>query len=132
MLFHAVPEKSLKKRIIVHCTEVRFASFLSGRFTTMTVINPPEKKLANRTFVQCYKNSNAEVSHSQVHFKPTIARVFGTKKATFDKGRHILSSQNFPIIPALFRKSHLQPIHQKNKYIPISETTMIDPKEKSL
>ena len=26
----------------------------------------------------------------------------------------------------------LQPIHQKNKYIPISETTMIDPKEKSL
>ena len=29
-----------------HCTEVRFASFLSGRFIIMTVINPPEKKLA--------------------------------------------------------------------------------------
>ena len=28
-------------------TEVRFASFLSGGFNTMAVINPPEKKLAN-------------------------------------------------------------------------------------
>ena len=36
-----------------HCTEVRFASFLSGGFTTMTVINPPEKKLAKRTSVDC-------------------------------------------------------------------------------
>ena len=26
---------------------MRFASFLSGGFTTMAVINPPEKKLAN-------------------------------------------------------------------------------------
>ena len=34
---------------------------------------------------------------------------FGTKKATFDKGRHILSSQNFPIIPALFKNSILLP-----------------------
>ena len=32
-----------------HCTEVRFASFLSGGFTTMAVINPPERKLAKRT-----------------------------------------------------------------------------------
>ena len=29
-----------------HCTEVRFASFLSGGFTTMAVKNPPERKLA--------------------------------------------------------------------------------------
>jgi hypothetical protein len=28
---------------------VRFASLLSGGFTTMAVINPTEKKLANRT-----------------------------------------------------------------------------------
>ena len=28
-------------------TEVRFASLLSGGFTTMAVIHPPEKKLAN-------------------------------------------------------------------------------------
>ena len=32
-------------------TEVRFASFLSGGFTTMAVINPPESKLAKRTSV---------------------------------------------------------------------------------
>ena len=31
----------------VQCTEVRFASFLSGGFTTMEVISPPERKLAN-------------------------------------------------------------------------------------
>ena len=34
------------------CTEVRFASLLFGGFTTMAVINPPEKKLTNRTSVQ--------------------------------------------------------------------------------
>ena len=36
-----------------HCTEVRSASLLSGGFTSMAVINSPEKKLANRTFVHC-------------------------------------------------------------------------------
>ena len=34
-----------------HSTEVRFASFLSGIFTTVAVMNPPEKKLENRTSV---------------------------------------------------------------------------------
>ena len=34
------------------CTEMHFASLLSGGFTTMVVINPPEKKLANHTSVQ--------------------------------------------------------------------------------
>ena len=33
-------------------TEMRFASFLSGGFTNMEVINPPENKLAKRTSVQ--------------------------------------------------------------------------------
>ena len=28
-----------------------FASFLSGRFTTMAVINPPERKMAKRPSV---------------------------------------------------------------------------------
>ena len=37
------------------CTEVRFASLLSSGFTTMAVINPPEKNLANRTSVQWIK-----------------------------------------------------------------------------
>ena len=36
-----------------HCTEVRFASFFSGGFITMAVINPPESKLAKRTSVHC-------------------------------------------------------------------------------
>ena len=35
----------------VQSTEVRFASFPSGEFTTMTVMNPPEKKLEKRTSV---------------------------------------------------------------------------------
>ena len=34
-------------------TEVRFASFISGGFTTMSVINLPESKLAKRTSVPC-------------------------------------------------------------------------------
>ena len=37
---------------VTQCTEVRFASFLSGGFTTMAVINPLERKLAKRTSVQ--------------------------------------------------------------------------------
>ena len=41
------------KKITMQCTEVRFDSFLSGGFTTMAVINPPESKLAKRTSVQC-------------------------------------------------------------------------------
>ena len=35
------------------CTEVRFASLLSGGFTTMAVINPPERKLGKRISVHC-------------------------------------------------------------------------------
>ena len=45
---------TFSKYIIVsgQCTEVHFASLLSGGFTTMAVINPPEKKLENLTSVQ--------------------------------------------------------------------------------
>ena len=32
---------------------MRFASFLSGGFITDIVVNPPERKLAKRTFVHC-------------------------------------------------------------------------------
>ena len=38
--------------VSLHCTEVGFASFLSGEFTTMAVINPPERKLVKRISVQ--------------------------------------------------------------------------------
>ena len=34
-----------------HYTEVRFASFLSGGFSNMAVINQPERKLAKHTSV---------------------------------------------------------------------------------
>ena len=37
----------------IGCTEVRFASFLSGRFITVVVVNLPEKELAKRTSVGC-------------------------------------------------------------------------------
>ena len=37
----------------MHVTEVRFDNFLSGGSTTMAVINPPERKLAKRTSLQC-------------------------------------------------------------------------------
>ena len=35
------------------CTEVRFASFFSGEFITAIIVNPPERKLAKCTSVQC-------------------------------------------------------------------------------
>ena len=40
---------------VIQCTEVRFASFISisGRFIIMAIKNPPEKKLAKHTSVQC-------------------------------------------------------------------------------
>ena len=41
------------KSLITHCTEVHFASFLSGGFITAIVVNPPERKLAKRTTVHC-------------------------------------------------------------------------------
>ena len=38
---------------LIQCTEMCFASFLSSGFTTITVIDPLESKLAKRTSVQC-------------------------------------------------------------------------------
>ena len=38
--------------IFTRSAQVRFASFLSDGFTTMAVINPPEKKLAKCTSVE--------------------------------------------------------------------------------
>ena len=37
-------------RKLCHCTETQFASFNSGGFTTVAVINPPDWKLANHTY----------------------------------------------------------------------------------
>ena len=50
------------------CTEVRFASFLSGGFITAIVVNPLERKLAKRTSVQCLeKVTNSRPSASSLH-----------------------------------------------------------------
>ena len=49
--------EALLHRKVAQCTEVRFASFNSGGFTIMAVINPPERKLAKHTSVQyCVTN----------------------------------------------------------------------------
>jgi hypothetical protein len=36
-----------------HCTEARFASFLSSGYINVIVVNPPEKKLAKCSSVHC-------------------------------------------------------------------------------
>ena len=46
---------TVKSGSVDRSTEVRFASFLSGGFTTMAVINRPEMKLAKCTSVQSKK-----------------------------------------------------------------------------
>ena len=44
---------TVKSQEVDRCTEASIASLLSGGLTTMAVINPPERKLAKRTSVQC-------------------------------------------------------------------------------
>ena len=62
------------------CTEVCFVSVLSGGFTTMAVINPPERKLAKSTSVQWGKivSRVACLFFSLIHFqKNTVAAHLG-------------------------------------------------------
>ena len=61
------------KKHFDHCTEVRFSSFFSGGFTTITVINPPERKLAKRTSVQW---SGTYYFFATWYNKPAIAAYF--------------------------------------------------------
>ena len=42
---------------------MRFASLLSGGFNTAIVVNPPEKKLAKCTSVQCADVNVAYLAH---------------------------------------------------------------------
>ena len=56
---------------VLQCTEVRFRSFLSGRFTTITVMNPTEGKLAKGISVQWDEIISDEASmyfHKQLRF----------------------------------------------------------------
>ena len=50
----------------LHYTEVRFASFLSGEFITVIVVNPPERKLAKRTSVHCTVTTEVNTVKLQV------------------------------------------------------------------
>ena len=50
-----------------HYTEVCFASFLSVGFTTITVINPPERKLAERTSVHCSDSTGQKSGQSHLY-----------------------------------------------------------------
>ena len=47
------PDTFIYLQRLHHCTEVHFANFLSGGFIIMAVIDPPEKKMAKRSFVHC-------------------------------------------------------------------------------
>ena len=67
--------------IFSQCTEVRFASFFPGGFTTMAVINPLEKKLANHTSVHCKK-----IFQITDEFAPThIFSTFSSKINEFER-----------------------------------------------
>jgi hypothetical protein len=67
-----------------------FASFLSGGFTTMTVINPPEKKLAKCTSVH-WANFNKKV-HKPPYWTLKVARV---RKARLGAKMHLVSFHIF-------------------------------------
>ena len=47
--------KNFNANMSLHCTEVRFASLLSGGFITAIVVNPSERKLAKHTSVHWAK-----------------------------------------------------------------------------
>ena len=52
IVYQSHPNIFQKDACVRQSTEVRFASFFSGGFTTMAVINPPESNKAKRTPVQ--------------------------------------------------------------------------------
>ena len=56
-MFWSLTFVTTQKLVSEHCAEVRFASCLSGGYTTITaVINPPERRLAKCTSVHCCIN----------------------------------------------------------------------------
>ena len=68
-----------------HCTEVRFASFLSGGFITAIVVNPTEMEVTKRTSVHCLKVEKAW-PFEQIFF---LCRIF------------FLENRNFKTFPTL-------------------------------
>ena len=72
--------KLVKAWLSLQCIKQSFASFLSGGFTTMAVVNPPERILAKRTSVQWCK-----LSKLQLPVNPGISFhfYFSTKEANW-------------------------------------------------
>ena len=88
---------ALKNKLVLHCTEVRFANFQSGRFTTGIVVNPSERKLAKRTSVHCTAGScmvqffgTGRKSH-QVVFAPSATRFASIELSFHRKAQRIQS-----------------------------------------
>ena len=82
---HLTLQSTQTPKQTAQCTEVRFASFLSGGFITAIVVNPPERKLAKRTYVQwaVSKLQNIFLSESW-----NIKLNFGTFQAEWYKEWH--------------------------------------------
>ena len=89
------------------CSEVHFVSFLSGGFTTMAVINPPERKLAKRTSVKCsicdYNTSD------KGSLKKQVEAVHQGKKP------HKCSMCDYSVSTKPDLKKHIRAVHQGKK-----------------
>ena len=110
----------------MQCTEVRFATLLFGGFTTMAVINPPEKKLTNRISVQCGGTICSRTFNDMVSYGlPTneaisILLALQTWKplryeSEFAKGsKYVLMPLSHAFIPFTSAVEHFQaPVHLK-------------------
>jgi hypothetical protein len=68
---------------------VRFSSFLSGGFITAIVVNPPERKLAKHTSVQCREGRHKSKSGRESRLKHC-----SKLNATYVEGMDDLSSRS--------------------------------------
>jgi hypothetical protein len=67
----------------MQCSEVHFASFLSGGFITAIVVYPPERKLAKRTSVQFIKLYNSAPGKGTFLSESTDVFVITSNRRTF-------------------------------------------------
>ena len=96
-----------------HCTDVRFASFLSGGFITTIVVNSPERKLAKCTSVHCSRKSKIFCSGRRpLAFGPTLNYLWRLYRniSTFHKST---SSTLFAIATRHMEKKHTQRLRVK-------------------
>ena len=67
---------------LLHCTEVRFISLLSGGFNSAILVNPPERKQAKRTSVHCILVGKPSVLDQRPKFYGRSRRFKTTALAT--------------------------------------------------